>query len=282
MAVKLITFEGEARSGKGTSARAVCDVFTTASQTVIYIDQGQKFRAFARLALDRGVSLDDQLAVSAFLQDAGIRKELLQLLALVAKMEEPEVEALLYTQEISEGSAKIGMNAHSQQIIVDVLFDQVRDISKSGDTNMVIIDGRDMIVKARAMQDQGFATFILGFYFRCDAAIAARRTEGIFVDVEDMDADDRLRLLDTILKVSDRNRRDAMRSVHPLREPGNAYALHTIDFRSDDSEYVDAAARVAQASGAVSVDTSYTRNVEEMTAPVIALSKRVVELHQVS
>ncbi len=276
---RLITFEGEARSGKGTSARTVRQSLLAAGHRVVYIDQGQKFRAFARLALDRGVALTDQLAVGEFLEDLSARTELLHLLSLVAKMEQPEVEALLYTPEVSTGSARIGSHPRAQQVVMDVLLDQVRGIAGSESADIILIDGRDLIVKAHKMEAEGIAELLLGFFFRCDAAIAARRTEGIFVDLASMDTDEKLRLLDAIVRISERNRQDALRGVHPLREPMRAYPLHTLEFRPDDEEYVTQATREALASGVVSVNTSYTRSVQEMTDPVVALVERAMRVH---
>lgn len=276
---RLITFEGEARSGKGTSVRAVREALQAAGHEVSFIDQGQKFRAFARLALDRQVPLEDQNAVSEFLNDPTARDEMLALLKTVGKMEQPEIDALLYTQEVATGSAQIGMNPHSQHLLVDVLFDQVQNIVTDDKPDIILIDGRDMADKGRKMANQGIAQFLLGYYFRCDTAIAARRTEGIFVEMDKMNVDEKLQLLDAITRISDRNRQDALRSVYPMREPANAYPLHTADFQVDDKAYVTQAAKSALESGVVSIDTSYTRSVQEMTGPVMALTTRALELH---
>lgn len=275
---RLITFEGEARSGKGTSVRAVRGALQEAGRNVFFIDQGQKFRAFARLALDRNVPLEDQSAIGKFLDDPAVRDEMLELLKTVSSMEQPEIDALLYTQEIATGAAQIGMNPRSQHLLVDVLFDQVRNLVADDKPDVILIDGRDMANKARKMAEEGIAEFLLGFYFRCDTAIAARRTEGIFVEMGKMNVDEKLQLLDAITRISDRNRQDALRSVHPMREPANAYPLHTADFRVDDEEYVTQAAKSALASGVVSIDTSYTRSVQEMTGPVMVLTTRALEL----
>lgn len=277
---RIITFEGEARSGKGTSVRAVREALQEAGCNVFFIDQGQKFRAFARLALDRKIPLEDQTAVTEFLQDPTMRDEMLELLKTVSHMEQPEIDALLYTQEVATGAAQIGMNPRSQHLLVDVLFDQVRNIVAEEKPDVILVDGRDMANKGRKMAEEGIADFLLGFYFRCDTAIAARRTEGIFVEMDKMNVDEKLQLLDAITRISDRNRQDALRSVHPMREPANAYPLHTGAFHLDDQEFVTQAAKSALDSGVVSIDTSYTRSVEEMTGPVVALTKRAFELSQ--
>jgi len=68
---RLITFEGEARSGKGTSARAARKALERAGQRVTFIDNGQKYRVLARLAVDhrqQGKGLGKALLKDAILR----------------------------------------------------------------------------------------------------------------------------------------------------------------------------------------------------------------------
>lgn len=273
---KLITFEGEARSGKGTSCKAVYQACLKAGYSVTFIDQGQKYRVLARLATDQGVDLTDQPAISVFLKKPETRAQLLELLETIAHYDQSQIDLLLYTDEMSTGSAQFGVNELTHEIVLELLFDQVRRAADRG-TEVILIDGRTMADKGRQMARQGIADFLLGFYFRCDTAIAARRTEGIFADTDKMPVEEKLRLLDGIIRISERNRQDTLRSVNPMREPGGALAFHTDEFY-DDSKYVDELTRQGLAAGVISINTSYTRAVEEMTAPVVAISMRALAL----
>lgn len=268
---KLITFEGEARSGKGTSAKAAFQVLERAGQNVTFIDNGQKYRVLARLAVDRGIDLFDQMAISDFLRSSMVRAELLDLLEEITHLDQPEIEALLYTADISTGSAQFGANALTHPMVLDLLFDQVQRAEDNG-AQIILLDGRTMAAKGRQMASQGIAEFVLGFYFHCDAAVAARRTEGIFADTDKMTSDEKLRLLDGIMRISERNRQDTLRGADPMREPNGTLPLHTDEFRPNDAAYLDALTRQALLAGVVSINTSYTRNVEEMTGPVTAIT----------
>ncbi len=275
---KIITFEGEARSGKGTSVRVVQARLLTDGRSVLVIDQGQKFRVLAKLAQDRSVELQDQTAVTGFLRNPGTRPAMLKLLTSLKTMKSDEVNALLYTQAVSMGSAQIAQNADAHPLAVGLLFDEVQQaVNDSIDT--VLIDGRSMEKYGRQMAEQKKAQFVMGFYFRCDASIAARRTTGIFVDMDAMSVDEKLVLLEAITKIGDRNRQDTLREVDPMLEPANAYPLHVADFAVNDVRHVRQATLDALLSGMVSINTSYTRSVEEMTEPVVMLAAQALDLH---
>lgn len=277
-AAKIITFEGEARSGKGTSVRAVHEQLTAEGREVVVIDQGQKFRTLAKLALDQKINLADQRAVSDFLDRPATRPAMLELLASLGDKDETEINALLYTQEVGTGSAYVAQNAASHPLAVGLLFDQVRHaVLRGADT--ILIDGRSMEKYGRQMAEEKIAQFVMGFYFRCDASIAARRQTGIFMDIGAMDDAKKLQLFDAIIKIGDRNRQDTLREVDPMLEPENAYPLHPGRFMADDDAYVHAETLNALLSGMVSINTSYTRSVEEMTQPVVALATHALGLH---
>jgi len=94
-----------------------------------------------------------------------------------------------------------------------------------------------------------------------------------------MSVDEKLVLLEAITKIGDRNRQDTLREVDPMLEPANAYPLHVADFASNDTHYVRQATLDALLSGMVSINTSYTRSVEEMTEPVVMIAAQALELH---
>ena len=274
----LITFEGEARSGKGTSVHAVYKALQAAGHSVVFIDQGQKFRAVAYQALEQGISLQDESALTEFLANADTKAAVISFITSLTHMSEADIQSLLYTPEIASGSAAVGVNRTAQELLPHLLFEQVAHITQTKSADIILIDGRDIATLAWHIDTIGMADFLLGYYFRCDTAIAARRTEGIFVDMDSMSIDEKLQLLEAITRISDRNRIDALRSVNPMREPANAYPLHTVDFVLDDEAYVTQVALDVLVGKMVSINTSYTQNVQEMLDPVVALTARAVEL----
>lgn len=277
---KVLTFEGEARSGKGTSVRAFNEALGEVGRSVLTIDQGLKFRTLACLALGRNdpeLLLEDQDYLSEFLIADTTRDDMLSLLGDVAVMPRDKMDALLYTSDISKASGMVGKNPLSHDIAISLLFDQVK-VAANNKVDTVLIDGRCMEKYGRRIADEQIAQYVMGFYFRCDAAVAARRTTGIFVDHHKMSVPDRLCLLEEITKISDRNRSDTLRSVDPMREPANSYRLDLSSF-DDNPEFVDQYTVEALQSGMIALTTTYTKSVEEMTVPVVAIARRAVEIH---
>ena len=65
---KLVTFDGDARSGKGTIVSLVKDyIRDELSLPVMLIDAGQVFRVLVVMMQEYGVDLDDPAAIDAFL-----------------------------------------------------------------------------------------------------------------------------------------------------------------------------------------------------------------------
>lgn len=66
----LVTFDGEARSGKGTIVQTTKDYLRDeCGYKVMLIDRGQTFRVLVVAATKAGVDLDDPVAIDAYLQD---------------------------------------------------------------------------------------------------------------------------------------------------------------------------------------------------------------------
>jgi len=276
----VMTFEGEARSGKGTSVRAVRAALEAEGYEVTIIDQGIKFRALAKIGVDQGVDLDNDDAITDFLQAEDTQPAMLDLLARVRTMTKEEVDDLLYTPDIGAGSGKIGNNSIVHPIVISILFAEVERAIEDG-ADIVLIDGRCMEKYGRQMTERKIAQYVMGFYFRCDTSIAGRRTSGIFIDMDHMCDEDKLRLLSEITRASDRNKSDAQREVDPMVEPAGAYTLRPAEFDHSSPERVrEAALEIVNGTGMVSMDTSYTRSVEEMTNPVVVLALEVLNVRK--
>ena len=72
---KLVTFDGEARSGKGTVVQATKDYLRDeCGYSVMLIDAGQVFRVLVVGATRAGVDMDNPDAIDAFLHSCATAK----------------------------------------------------------------------------------------------------------------------------------------------------------------------------------------------------------------
>jgi len=103
---QLITFDGEARSGKGTIAHFIKRELIADGRRVMLIDRGQIFRSLVVGAERAGVDMDDAAAIDAFLADDASLDANIRLIKEIYAMDHPERDALLYTPIVSVNSAK--------------------------------------------------------------------------------------------------------------------------------------------------------------------------------
>jgi cytidylate kinase len=269
----VLTFGGEARSGKGTSVDAVHQRLDEVKVQHRVIDQGLKFRALAELAVGTRLALDDPTVISEFLTKSQTHIDLLSMLNDVATMNKEDVRSLLYNSAISEASGQIGRVPISHDVTVRLLKNEVVEAKERGD-KVILIDGRAMEKYGQQFQDEKIALFVLGYYFRCDSSVAAARSLGLFVDHENMTDAQKIHLLAEIMKIRERNRSDALRERDPMREPVRAYPLDLPNFYNwkpgDNTVY--GKTHDATQVKMVKLDTTYTHTVEEMTKPVVAMS----------
>ena len=67
---KLVTFDGQARSGKGTIVSLVKDYLRDElGRQVMLIDAGQVFRVLVVVMTEDGIDLDNPTAIDAYLSD---------------------------------------------------------------------------------------------------------------------------------------------------------------------------------------------------------------------
>lgn len=219
----LISFDGEARSGKGTIVqhtkdylRDECDV------NVMLIDRGQAFRVLVVAALRAGVDVDDPELLDKFLGDAQHRAECLSLVKKVYHMAKDERDSLLYTNEVSEWSAKIGARPLSQTFVADLTKKWLRDAAADG-YDVVLIDGRALENIAAEMDSEGLCQYRMGLYFICDSQVGARRTLGYASrSYDELTDSERQRVDALVVQIAARNRRDCEREVERLVPPANA------------------------------------------------------------
>lgn len=269
----LVTAGGWARSGKGTSMSHLKDELERCDQRVVLIDQGIKFRAMAEVALAGRQISNSPTTLNDFISSKESHAATLRVLAEVAEMDEKSRKERFYTTELSKAAGKVGTVPSAHKVAVGLLRSQV-ETAVEDKTDIVIIDGRSMEKYARQFTNEKVATFVMGWFFKCDPAIAARRSLGIFDDYEGLNDGNKSQLLAEILGISDRNRSDTLRSVDPLTEPTAALHinLRTYDTEESDVPYKQAFQIINREEVAV-VDTSYTSTIAEMTTPVTYLTK---------
>lgn len=272
---RIVTAGGWARSGKGTSMEHLRSSLEKLGRSVELIDQGIKFRAMGAVATAAGEPLDSPTTLDAFIRQPKTQAATIALLDEVAAMNRADRDAVLYTPEMSKASGQVGSVASSHEVAIGLLKTQV-EAAAEAETNVVIIDGRSIEKYARQFEEEGLAKFVIGWYFRCDPAIAARRSRGLFGPIDEMSLEDRLSLLKETFNISDRNRSDMLRSVDPLRDPVRAYRLDFFEYASPDRIYTPYKISqdiIYQTKEQVAmVDTSYTNCIEDMTGPITELS----------
>lgn len=257
---KLVTFDGEARSGKGTVVGATKDYLRDeCGYKVMLIDRGQTFRVLVVAAARAGVDLDNPAAIDAFLSDEATIAACVQFVKDVYHMGKVERDELLYTNEVGENSAKVGARPASQAFVADLTKKWLHDAGNEG-YEVVLIDGRALENIAREMDTEGLCDYRLGLYFVCDAIIGARRTLG-YADIPyaELDAAARMSVDELVIQIHARNQRDHDRDVERLVPPANA-PVYTVPDVPDKT-----------ANDMIIIDTSAEVTKEEMSLPVAKL-----------
>lgn len=219
----LVTFDGQARSGKGTIVQATKDYLRDVrGHQVMLIDAGQVFRVLVVAAMRAGVDLDNAAAVDAFLSDDAQAQECVRLIKSVYHMQKDERDALLYTNEVGANSAKIGQRPLSQDFKDELLRKWMRDARVDG-YGVVLLDGRALEETGAMLVGAGLCEHRLSYFFECDATVGALRTLGFaprsYADLKEFEQIE----VDTLVQqINVRNHADASRTVQPVVPPAGA------------------------------------------------------------
>lgn len=265
----LITFDGEARSGKGTIVQATKDYLRdNADYKVMLIDAGQVFRVLVVAALRAGVDLDDPDAIDTFLGDENSVQDCMQLVKDVYHMEKEERDNLLYTNDVGHNSAKIGARPLSQYFKDELLKSWLKDARIEG-FEVVLLDGRALEEVGAGLEADGLCDFRLGLYFICDPIIGARRTLGYANrQYEDLSDSEKADVDELVSQIKLRNEADQKRTVQTLVRPSGVAISHL--------------PRIEEPTSSTSrpmylLDTSRDMSKQEMSGPVIALVTRYLK-----
>jgi cytidylate kinase len=266
---KLITFDGEARSGKGTIVQRTKDALRDDfGYKVMLIDAGQVFRCLVVAAQDDGVNLDNPAALDTFLSDDAKAESSVQFVKSVYHMSKSERDALLYSNDVSVGSAKVGARPLSQDFKDELLKKWLRDAREDG-YDIVLLDGRALEETGTMLESQGLCEFVLGLYFVCDPRVGAMRTLGFAArDYEGLSDAQRRNVDQLVEQINERNRADRERKVQPIVPPAGAptYVL-------PDVPYMEPTGTRFMAT----IDTSAKQSKDAMTSPVIRLVSNLLK-----
>ncbi len=220
---KLITFDGEARSGKGTIVSAVKDYLRDdQGYRVMLIDAGQVFRVLVVAATRVGVDMENPEAIDAFLSDEAEAEKCVQFVKDVYHMDKNERDELLYTNEVGANSAKVGARPLSQAFKDELLKKWLRDARIEG-YEVVLLDGRALEETGIMLEQEGLCDFTLGLYFTCDPVVGARRTLGFAgKEYEELTADEKAQVDTLVGQINERNQKDRERTVQPVIPPVGA------------------------------------------------------------
>jgi len=257
---RLVTFDGEARSGKGTVVQAVKDYLRDeCDYKVMLIDAGQVFRVLVVAVGRAGIDIDNPAAIDAFLADEHNAEASVQLVKDVYHMTKLERNALLYTNEVGRNSAKIGARPLSQEFKDMLLRKWLRDARTEG-YQIVLLDGRALEETGSMLEREGLCDFAAHFYFVCDPVVGARRTLGFAATLyEDLPYNDKRAVDELVAQIKERNEADRRRVVQPIVLPDNAVTFRLPAIPDNVPQNTRPAAII---------DTSNDITIDEMTLPV--------------
>ncbi len=264
----LVTFDGEARSGKGTIVQTTKDYLRDeCGLKVMLVDRGQTFRVLVVAAQRSGTDLDDADAIDKYLEDEANIASCVKFVKEVYRMEKAEREDLIYTNEVSAASAKVAARPSSQEFVKALTKKWLRDAGEEG-FDAVLVDGRTLEGIAREMQDEGLCEYKLGLYFVCDPVVGARRTLGYAAkSYDELTSSEKEEVDNFVKQIQERNQRDKERVVETLKPPVGAktYILPNVPSVIDQSDvpiYI--------------IDTSADLTKSEMSLPVAQFVGKVL------
>lgn len=267
---KLVTFDGEARSGKGTIVSLVKDYLRDElHRQVMLIDAGQVFRVLVVMMTEDSVDLDDADAMDAYLSDAQNQERGVTRVKEVYHMTKSEREALFYTPLIGVNSAKVGGRPLSQEFKDGLLRKWLRDARTEG-FEIVLLDGRALGEVGSMLEHEGLCRYALELFFVCDPVISAQRSIGLMPrPYDELDAETRRQIDELVPQIIARNQADAERAVQPVVPPEGA-PRYMVDKLPTEL-------KLKHERPAVVIDRSIELPFETMADPVIRLIERYLD-----
>lgn len=227
---KLVTFDGEARSGKGTVVGQVKDYLRDeCNRKVMLIDAGQVFRVLVVAMKRYDVDFESPELLDVYLGDPLRVDECVRFVKSVYHMTKAERNELLYTHEVGALSAKVGARPLSQVFKDNLLRKWLRDARNEG-FDTVLLDGRALEETGEMLAGERLCDYVLGLYFICDPAVSAQRTLGHMPrPYDELEASLRREVDTLVSQIEARNKSDRERSVQPVVPPADATTYSITD-----------------------------------------------------
>lgn len=211
-----VAIDGPVAAGKGTTAKMVA-----ARLGFLYVDTGAMYRALTLFAKQNNVTLTDEQAITALLQEKRPKVELSipteaekDGRLCTVKLNGADVSWAIRTEEISNGVSVITQYA----AVRDYITPMARSI---GQAQSVVMEGRDITTVVLPAAD-------LKIYMDADPAErASRRHRELMTRGKDIS-------YETVYsELVERDKRDSERTIAPLRKAPNAWILDTTGMTID-------------------------------------------------
>lgn len=269
----MITIQGQARGGKGSLTRAIRADLEPEFR-VYMIEQGLKFRVFAKLAIEKALDYENIDDIARFVLDEDNQSRIVQMLFEASKMSKDEFIATYYNHQMSNISGMFGKVSETHDVVVDLLLKEVRQAV--GKYDIVMVDGRTMQKYGDLLDEEAVVDHVLAIDIVCEPLTAARRVTQIFAPVEELSNEDLIKLIHTTEDISRRNSSDARRRRDPSVFLHEAFELNVLR-PIESAEQFEKMCEKAYEIGVLSIDNSFTRSLEQFTAPSVQLIRCVVD-----
>lgn len=213
----IVAIDGPAGAGKSTVARQVAQRLN-----LLYLDSGAMYRAVTWLALERGIDVQDEIAIAELAQDCEIR--------LAASGDDAAFAAYpsriwLNGQEVTQAIRSAAVTAQVSVVSAQatVRATLLRQQQQYGIPGGVVMEGRDI-------GTQVFPQAELKIFLTASVGERARRRQ------RDLTAQGQAAqsLSDLEQAIDERDRKDSSRQVSPLRQADDAIALNTDGLSIED------------------------------------------------
>ena len=211
-----IAIDGPAGGGKGTIAQHLAQ-----SLGFLYVDTGAMYRAVAWLALHRGISLEDEEAISALARSADIR-------FLPQQNDQSRYRILINGHDVTEAIREPQVDRGSSIVaqypeVRQVLVEKQRNLAQS---THVVMEGRD--ITTVVLPDADVKLFITAsLEERARRRYIQRVNKGIAADLSTIQAE-----------LAERDKRDTERQTAPMRVPKEAIVIDTTNQQVEYSVHI--------------------------------------------
>jgi cytidylate kinase len=195
----IVAIDGPVGSGKSAVGRRVAEALG-----LTFVDSGLMYRVVGRLAIERGLVLDDAPALAGLARSVEVRID-----GPCVRVDGRDVTGQVYAPDLSEAASQVAQAPGVRFAVVD----QLRRMGSGG----VVMAGRDIGTVVFPGAD-------FKFYLTASSTVrASRRAAQIERRGERADPEQLRR------EVEERDRRDASRAVAPMRPADDAVIVDTDD-----------------------------------------------------